>query len=378
MSTFSRNCQRRRGEMGASPSTRFVQPVFSSVGIRLPVLQKSCARWHGQLDGRVANREHFRVRFVCKHESCRSPNSTHRLTGEFSIEIVSVKSSLETDPLSSAEHVATGVARPIDALQTAASSAQDLLSADQLAAFHRDGFVVLRQWVPADVVARMLSVTQRDLAARIEPLEFEADVRYRGSPESRQSPGGDTIRRLKSAVVRDPVFADWVSRRDVVGPLQQILGGRVVLPWAHHNCVMTKQPRFSSETMWHQDIRYWSYTRPELVSAWIALGEERIENGCLWVIPGSHAMTFDRAQFDDALFFRTDLPENAALLQTRTAVLLQPGDLLLFHCRVFHAAGRNETSHSKLAAVFTFRPWDNPPLPGSRSAAAPELLLPEV
>ena len=35
-----------------------------------------------------------------------------------------------------------------------------------------------------------------------------------------------------------------------------------------------------------------------------------------------------------------------------------------------------DSTHTKLSAVFTFRPEDNPPLPDSRSSGSPELLLP--
>ena len=151
---------------------------------------------------------------------------------------------------------------------------------------------------------------------------------------------------------------------------------RVVMPLAHHNCIMTKQPRFSSETHWHQDIRYWSYQRPELVSVWIALGHETEENGCLYLIPGTQQMTFARPRLDDALFLRPELPENAALIERRVKAELEPGDVLFFHCRTFHAAGRNTTTQPKFSVVFTFRPADNPPNSGSRSASMAELLLP--
>jgi phytanoyl-CoA hydroxylase len=54
---------------------------------------------------------------------------------------------------------------------------------------------------------------------------------------------------------------------------------------------------------------------------------------------------------------------------------LEPGDVLFFHCRTLHAAGRNESAEAKFSVVFTFRAFDNPPLPGTRSASLPELLL---
>ncbi|RPI84087.1 MAG: phytanoyl-CoA dioxygenase family protein, partial [Planctomycetaceae bacterium] len=201
-------------------------------------------------------------------------------------------------------------------------------------------------------------------------------LQYPGAPNSRGGAGGDTVRRLKEAQGRDPVFTQWLTTPPVLNRLSQILGPQVVMPLAHHNCVMTKQPRFSSETGWHQDIRYWSFTRPDLVSLWLALGPETPENGCLFVIPGTHRMEVRREQLDGSLFLRTDLPENQALISRKQAAELAAGDALFFHCRTFHAAGRNQTRQSKYSVVFTFRGGDNPPKEGTRSASMPELLLP--
>src|SRR5690606_8851150 len=132
---------------------------------------------------------------------------------------------------------------------------------------------------------------------------------------------------------------------------------------------------FSSDTGWHQDIRYWSFARPELISLWLALGPERQENGCLQLIPGSHRMPFSPQSFDDALFFRSDWEANQPVLESRILAELNPGDALFFHCRTLHAATRNHMPQTKYSVVFTFRSLDNPPAPGSRSALSPELLI---
>ena len=238
------------------------------------------------------------------------------------------------------------------------------------------GYAVVRAAVPADVVALVRETCLEDRDRRVEPFELEADTHYPGSPESADSPGGLTIRRLLWAHARGPVFTRLLTDPAVAGPLRAYFGRPVVCPLSHHNCVMTKEPAFSSDTGWHQDVRYWSFERTDLVSAWFALGPERPENGGLRVVPGSHATAFDRGRFDEHLFFREDLPENAALLETAVYPELEAGDLLLFHARTLHAAGRNRTDAVKMAAVFTFRPDDNPPVPGSRSAEMPEVLLP--
>jgi phytanoyl-CoA hydroxylase len=241
--------------------------------------------------------------------------------------------------------------------------------------FQRDGFCVVRGLASDADVARMRQITEAGLRDHLEPVEYEAELQYPGAPESRDAEGGKTIRRLKQAHSRGFIFTEWMMRPEILNRLRQLLGPHVVCPLAHHNCIMTKQPKYSSETGWHQDIRYWSFQRPELINAWIALGNERPENGCLQVIPGSHTLILDRSRLDRDLFFRSDLPENQPLIEMKEFVTLSPGDVLFFHCRALHAASRNTTNETKYSAVFTFRSADNPPLAGTRSSSLPELLL---
>lgn len=255
-------------------------------------------------------------------------------------------------------------------------SVSEGLSAAEWEQFERDGYLIARGLADERLREPMLHATLDGLGREIGPIEYEADLHYPGAPSSKQSHGGRTVRRLKQAHSRHYAFTEWVTLPALTARLRQLLGPQLVCPLAHHNCIMTKQPEFSSDTGWHQDIRYWSYQRPELVSVWLALGPERPSNGCLWVIPGTHRGSYDRSRFDDALFLRPDLPENQPLIAQKVPAELEPGDVLFFHARTFHAASRNHSRDPKFSVVFTFRPLDNPPVPGSRSAHSPELLLP--
>lgn len=241
--------------------------------------------------------------------------------------------------------------------------------------FDSDGYAIVRGLCAPAALERMLQVARRHLAAAAPPVEYEADVQYPGSPPSHDAPGGRTVRRLLQAYSRDPVYAQWARSSHLRACLKPLLGPEIELSQAHHNCVMTKDPRYSSLTSWHRDVRYWSFERPDLVSVWLALGRETLENGCLLVLPGSHAMDFAPERLDGAKFLRTDAEPNRALLATEVAVELEPGDVLFFHGRLFHAAGRNQTAETKYSVVFTYHAADNRPLPGSRSASLPDIAL---
>ncbi|MGH8769507.1 MAG: phytanoyl-CoA dioxygenase family protein [Burkholderiales bacterium] len=260
-------------------------------------------------------------------------------------------------------------------LASSLSSFLSLLSPQQIAQFERDGFVIVRGLADRQLCERMKTLAMRHLAEEIGPLEYEAQLKNPGSPASLDARGGRTVRRLLQAFSRDALFREWAVAPEIVGRVRQLLGPSVDLSQAHHNCVMTKNPAFSGATSWHQDIRFWSFEKPELISAWLALGQEHEENGCLLLVPGSHRIEFRREQFDDALFLRDDLQENRKLLQGRIAAELDTGDVLFFHCRLLHAAGTNRSGLTKFAAVFTYHAAGNRPLPGTRSASLPEIPL---
>ncbi len=251
-----------------------------------------------------------------------------------------------------------------------------LFTGSDLKQFQRDGFVIVRGLVSDEQCKHMLAIAQQHLEQQIEPVEYEADLHYPGSPASRSIQGGKTIRRLLQAYSRAPVFAQWVSSAALQGRLKQLIGGRIVMPLAHHNCIMTKHHEFSSDTGWHQDIRYWSFQKSDLITAWLALGSEYKENGGLRVIPGSHRATIQDDQRDDAQFLRTDLAENQGLIKQSIDIHLEAGDVLFFHCLLLHSANRNRTEKNKTSAVFTFRSADNLPTSDTRSASLPELIFP--
>lgn len=253
------------------------------------------------------------------------------------------------------------------------NAVESVLSAEQQAQFHQQGYLVLPQLAPAALLARMRAVALQSLEPLLAPAEFEADVHYPGAPASRLDEGGETPRRLLSAITRDASFRDWATSSLLGSALSALLGGPVRVAQSHHNCVMTKFPGYSSATLWHQDLRYWSFDRPELISSWLALGEENESNGALQMIPGSHRLLLDRGRLDAELFLRPELDENRPLIDSAVTVSLRPGDVVLFDAQTFHAAGMNCSQHVKLSAVFTYHRADNHPIPGTRSASYPSL-----
>ena len=246
---------------------------------------------------------------------------------------------------------------------------QPALTPAQRELFTREGYLIMRGLAAAERINDLRRVTLEHVEAHIAPIEYEADVAYPGAPSSRGAEGGDTPRRLRQAYDRDAVFADWAADARLGAILAQLLGSDTVyLSRNHHNCVMTKSPRYSTATAWHRDLRYWSFETPRLVNAWLALGDETPANGCMRLLPATQHMQLDPKRLDSDQFLREDREDNAELIDTAITAELAPGDVLLFDAGLFHAAGANTTDERKLSVVTTYYGPDNAPTPNSRSA----------
>jgi len=95
---------------------------------------------------------------------------------------------------------------------------------------------------------------------------------------------------------------------------------------------------------WHQDEAFIPTADGSLNGAWIALDEATIDNGCLWVIPGSHrpGIVWPTRPHNDPRFDPT--PESYDYPWTdddAVPVELAPGSVLLFNGYLLHRSLNN-------------------------------------
>jgi phytanoyl-CoA hydroxylase len=236
------------------------------------------------------------------------------------------------------------------------------------AEFEQNGFVILRAFVDSQYCDRILEIAQTHLKYEIKPLEFEGE--YIGRDELNSS-----VRRLRQVYDRDIVFKEWMEYPQIRPILKELIGDEISLVLAHHNSIMTKLPHKSTQTSWHQDIRYWNYTNDNLISVWLALDNEDSNNGVLEFIPHSHKMNFDKSQFEDKDYFSTTNPKNKNLIDTKTSNTLHKGDVLIFHSKLLHRANKNNTDKAKISFVYTIKSQNNIALSNTRSSKYREIIL---
>ena len=130
---------------------------------------------------------------------------------------------------------------------------------------------------------------------------------------------------------------------------------------------------------WHQDLKYWGLDPAYAVTAWIAVDDSDIENGCMRVIPESHRQ---------GIVEHTTSSERGNLLHRNQAIrrdlvddskavdlVLQPGQVSLHHGELFHASNPNRSSRRRCGLAVRYTHPGVKPIPEAKAAVRHPILL---
>lgn len=184
-----------------------------------------------------------------------------------------------------------------------------------------------------------------------------------GRPELLRNLTGDAERvvvQIVNAWEADPLFRAHAHHAAVCEMTAQLTGSDVLRVW--HDQVQYKPPRTGGATAWHQDHPYWPVLQPaDLVSAWVALDDADEENGCMWMVPGSHlwgphkggTIGTDAATFAP-LPDRALLPAGADPMPVPCPV--RRGHVLFHHCLTWHGSPPNRSDRGRPAVAVHYMP----------------------
>ncbi len=165
--------------------------------------------------------------------------------------------------------------------------------------FRRHGFAILAAALSADDLAAMNAETLRLVRGELGEMAGAED-RHRVSVEDSDE---DALRRFLCIHFPhkvSPVFADYMSQPQIVQALTRVIGPDVK---AMQSMLFIKAEGKPGQA-WHQDEFYIPTRDRSLTAAWIALDDANVDNGCLWVLPGSHApgVIYPDREHDDERF----------------------------------------------------------------------------
>jgi ectoine hydroxylase-related dioxygenase (phytanoyl-CoA dioxygenase family) len=229
-----------------------------------------------------------------------------------------------------------------------------MVSPDQIADYHREGFVVLRGVLSPETLEKIEQGVEKNLA---QPSRWSNDYTTQANPDAPQGRFFDD-------------YVNWQSISEFAetaldGVLPQIAGELMGTdrPRFFHEHVLVKEPGTTTPTPWHHDDPYYGVEGMDNVSLWVPLDSvpEQISLRC---ISGTHllARRFIPNRFvDDSPYvpkadgFETfPSVEEMESLGEIVSCAAEPGDVVAFHFRTLHGAP-GTTTHPLRRRVVSYR-----------------------
>ena len=220
------------------------------------------------------------------------------------------------------------------------------LSPEEAATYLRDGVLIPSFRLSAEWVARLQSAL--DGLIRDNP-----GVR----PEKLVS--AHIEGRNDEGVVGSEVFLELARLPDIVDLAESVLGPDVIL-WGCH--VFCKPAGEGFETPWHQDGHYWPIRPLATCTVWVAIEHSDRDNGCLRVIPGSHAAQVLHPHLHED---RQDLTLNQRMADgsfnesEARDLELAPGQMSMHDVYMIHGAAANHSARRRTGVALRYMPGNS-------------------
>jgi phytanoyl-CoA hydroxylase len=231
-----------------------------------------------------------------------------------------------------------------------------LLSPEQVRRYDEDGFFVVDDLVPPDVLAATVAETDR--------FEAETDAFLRGLDGERISIAeAGAITFSVHLVARSPLLRDLTRHPRLAAVARDLLGSDVHLYWDQ---AVYKKPEKPRRFPWHQDNGY-AYVEPQqYLTIWLALTDATVDNGCPQVVPGVHRRGTLRHEYVEPLGFQCfDDPPGVVAAPVRA------GGGVVFSSLTPHLTGPNLTDAVRKAYIVQYAPAGACRLEGDPAAGPP-------
>lgn len=157
-----------------------------------------------------------------------------------------------------------------------------MLSKAQITDFHSKGFLNGGKVLDDDTVDVLRNEIMR-VIEESDRTDIPQAVLNRNLGDNPEKP----VRQIVNIWQASPPFKELVSNKQIATGLQQLTGATELRIW--HDQIQYKPPQVGGVNMWHQDAPYWPILEPMTeVSAWVALDDVDVDNGCMSMVPGSH------------------------------------------------------------------------------------------
>jgi ectoine hydroxylase-related dioxygenase (phytanoyl-CoA dioxygenase family) len=170
----------------------------------------------------------------------------------------------------------------------------------------------------------------------------------------------------------------------MIGILCNLLGESVRL---HGSKLNLKAPHFGSPVEWHQDWAFYPHTNDDLLAIGVMLDDTSVENGALYIVPGTHkGPTYDHHGDDGRFCGAMDFDAAGLRFDAAVPCVGTAGSCSFHHVRVVHGSAQNTSNRSRGLLLYEVSAADAFPLMGipnyddfkSRLLCGSETVVPRI
>ena len=243
------------------------------------------------------------------------------------------------------------------------------LTAAQIATYHKDGCLVVKDFLSNEEVRKLQDIAFEDGVMRKHAFDLNDQTGKKTKLTLWYKPGNDTYGLLTRS-----------SR--IIGSVDKLMDGDSAV--CHfHSKLMQKEPKVGGAWEWHQDYGYWyknEYLLPEqMMSVMIAITDANKANGCLQVIKGSHKMgRIEHGFAGEQVGASQHYVDLALKTMELVYVEIKAGDALFFHSNILHRSEANTSDTARWSLISVYNraaniPYNEP----SQSSTVPVNIVPD-
>jgi phytanoyl-CoA hydroxylase len=233
-----------------------------------------------------------------------------------------------------------------------------MLTEDAIAAYRRDGFIIVPDLLDAPTLAEIRAVIAR-LVAGAAAVDAHDNVYDLEPGHTRAAP---KVRRIKSPHKVDPVFDRVMRAPQVVAVLRALIGPALRL---HGSKLNMKSARYGSPVEWHQDWAFYPHTNDDILAIGVMLDDTTLENGPLLCVPGTHLGPVWSHHGSDGRFCGAIAPAGIeAEIARAVPIVGRAGAMSFHHVRTLHGSAQNVSDRPRNLLLYEVAAADAWPLAG--------------
>ncbi|HZG76007.1 MAG TPA: phytanoyl-CoA dioxygenase family protein [Paenibacillus sp.] len=236
-----------------------------------------------------------------------------------------------------------------------------MLTNEQLEAFEKDGFLkggVVLNDDELESLRSELDLVMEGKSVR-KPVLNHNMLANPSLYDNMKMTVNERVVQIVNIWMASDVFYRHAANPVICEEIAQLCGTDTVRIW--HDQIQYKPPVSGGPTGWHQDHPLWPIIQPaDLVSAWVALDDAVVENGCMWMVPGSHKWGDQQKYLASTKDFKPYhkqpelLPEGAVVEAVPFEIM--KGQLGYHHCLTWHGSPHNRSARKRRAIAVHYMP----------------------